>query len=74
MVGAGEVEYCQKEIVERFGFRKTTAIVEGGRERYHSVYEGLKAAGTCEIVLIHDGARPLVDGQMIHDAVEDQTV
>lgn len=70
VVGAGEVEYCQKEIVERFGFRKTTAIVEGGRERYHSVYEGLKAAGPCEIVLIHDGARPLVDGQMIQDAVE----
>lgn len=70
VVGAGEVEYCRTEIVEHFGFRKTTAIVEGGKERYHSVYEGLKAAGFCDIVLIHDGARPLVDSRMIQAAVE----
>ena len=36
-------------------------IVPGGKERYHSVYEGLKAAGDCHLVFIHDGARPFVD-------------
>ena len=45
-------------------------VVEGGRERYHSVYEGLKAADGSDYVLIHDGARPLVDGEIIARAVD----
>lgn len=65
VVGAGEADYCKKEIVERYGFRKVEAIVEGGKERYHSVYEGLKAAGETDYVLIHDGARPFVSQAVI---------
>ena len=64
--GAGEEEWCRQEIVEAYHYKKIKAVVAGGKERYHSVYEGLKAAdiesGT---VLIHDGARPLIDGMMI---------
>lgn len=41
------------------------AIVQGGKERYNSVYEGLKAANGTDYVLIHDGARPLVDNEII---------
>lgn len=70
VVGAGEAEYCQKEIVEQFHFQKIVAITEGGKERYHSVYEGLKAFEPCDVVLIHDGARPLIDCSMIHAAIE----
>ena len=47
VVGAGEIDYCRKEIVEKYHIQKVCAVVEGGRERYHSVYEGLKAA--CEV-------------------------
>jgi 2-C-methyl-D-erythritol 4-phosphate cytidylyltransferase len=45
------------------------AIAAGGRERSDSVAAGLRAlrAG-CEIVLVHDGARPFVDRGVI-DAV-----
>ena len=40
--------------------------VEGGRERHLSVVEGLGALTTTpELVAIHDGARPLVRGEMI---------
>jgi 2-C-methyl-D-erythritol 4-phosphate cytidylyltransferase len=60
-----EIEKCHQEIVERYGFTKVAAIVAGGRERYHSVYEGLKAADPCDYVLIHDGARPFIDEAMI---------
>ena len=28
------IEYCRKNIVEKYGFRKVTAIVGGGAERY----------------------------------------
>ena len=69
VVGAGEIEYCKKEIVERYGFVKVCAIVEGGKERYHSVYEGLKAAGETDYVLIHDGARPFLTQDIIERTI-----
>jgi 2-C-methyl-D-erythritol 4-phosphate cytidylyltransferase len=70
VTGSGETEYCQKEIVEKYGFKKVTAIREGGRERYHSVYEGLKAVKDCAYVLIHDGARPCITKNTIQAAKE----
>ena len=65
VVGEGEIDFCQKDIVERYGIQKVRIIVEGGKERYHSVYEGLKAAGGADYVLIHDGARPFVTQSII---------
>lgn len=55
------IEYCRREIVDRFGLKKVTAICAGGTERYHSVWEGIKAAGACDYIYIHDGARPFID-------------
>ena len=52
VVGAGEIDYCRKEIIEKYHIQKVCAVVEGGRERYHSVYEGLKAADGSDYVLI----------------------
>jgi 2-C-methyl-D-erythritol 4-phosphate cytidylyltransferase len=70
VTGKGEMDYCQKEIVEKYGFSKVTAVVEGGKERYHSVFAGLKAAKGCEYVLIHDGARPCVTRQIIERSID----
>ena len=69
VVGAGEIDYCRKEIVEKYHIQKVCAVVEGGRERYHSVYEGLKAADGSDYVLIHDGARPLVTADIISRSI-----
>lgn len=65
VVGAGEEEYCRTQIIDKYGIGKIRAIVQGGRERYHSVYAGLMAAQGADYVLIHDGARPLVTTDMI---------
>lgn len=70
VVGKGEIEYCRKEIVEKYKFHKVTKIVEGGKERYHSVHEGLKAIDTADYVLIHDGARPFINQQILVHAIE----
>lgn len=70
VVGKGEIEYCRKEIVEKYKFHKVTKIVEGGKERYHSVYEGLKAMDTADYVLIHDGARPFLNQQILKRTME----
>ncbi len=60
-----EISYCKEEIVKQYGFEKVSKIVAGGKERYHSVYSGLKACEDTDIVLIHDGARPFADNDII---------
>ena len=67
--GANDIEYCRKEIVERYGLSKVTRIVAGGKERYDSVYEGL-CATDAEYVLIHDGARPVLTSDMIDRMIQ----
>ncbi len=59
VVGAKEKDYCRKDIVSKYGFQKVKKIVEGGRERYHSVWNGLQETEE-GYVFIHDGARPFV--------------
>ena len=47
----------------------TLTLATGGRERADSVAAGLRALGAaCEVVLVHDGARPFVERRVI-DAV-----
>ncbi|MCR4891067.1 MAG: 2-C-methyl-D-erythritol 4-phosphate cytidylyltransferase [Lachnospiraceae bacterium] len=58
--GQGEEDFCRHEIVEKYSLSKVTRIVSGGKERFHSVYNGLMACGDCDYVYIHDGARPLL--------------
>ena len=33
VTGQDEIEYCQKEIVEKYGFTKVIAVTAGGAER-----------------------------------------
>jgi len=68
VTGQEELSYCKKEIVEKYGFTKVQAIVAGGKERYHSVYNGICAAGSCDYIMIHDGARPFVTQEMLERA------
>lgn len=72
--GKEDVEYCQKEIVEKYGFTKVKAVVPGGKERYHSVFCGLAELGKetepPDYVMIHDGARPFVEQGIIERCAE----
>ena len=65
VVGKGEEKFCRKEIVDKYGISKVKAIVEGGKERYHSVFEGLKQTSDADYVLIHDGARPFLSQDLL---------
>lgn len=60
-----DMEYCRKEIVDKYGFNKVVQIVPGGVERYLSVYNGLIHAAQSDYVWIHDGARPCVSIEML---------
>ena len=53
------------------GCDKLARIVHGGDTRTESSYAGVMACDPkAEIILIHDGARPLVTGKVIRSAVE----
>ena len=65
-----DMEYCKKEIVDKYGFTKVVKIVAGGKERYHSVLNGIKAASDCDYIFIHDGARPFVTQDMLARLLE----
>ncbi len=67
--GAGEEDYCRKDIVEKYGISKARKIIPGGAERYDSVWNGLKETKE-GYVYIHDGARPFVDEEIIERAYE----
>lgn len=71
VVGKGEEKFCRKEIVDKYGISKVKAIVEGGKERYHSVFEGLKQTSDANYVLIHDGARPFVNQDIIRRCMQE---
>ncbi len=70
VAGAEDIAYCREQIVDHFGFSKVSAVVQGGRERWISAYQGLLACTGSDYVLIHDGARPLLDVEDIHRSME----
>ena len=64
-----EIEYCKKEILNKYSI-KVDKIVEGGMERQDSVYNALKSIDNTDIVLIHDGARPIISNRIIDDGIK----
>lgn len=70
VVGREEVDYCKRQILKPEEHPRLTDIIPGGAERCHSVYEALKLLDETDIVLVHDGARPLVDDEIIDRCIE----
>ena len=60
-----------KKLIQKFGIHKIAAVVPGGDSGQESIFHGIKAAqevvpvGEKNIVLIHDGVRPLIDQETI---------
>jgi len=71
IVSPEEKEICHKNILLRYNFSKVQELVDGGDTRQDSIYNGLKALDKdTDIVVIHDGARPLVEETIIQDSIE----
>ena len=63
------IQYVQ-ELKKEFDWKKVI-VIEGGKERYNSVLNGLYAlSNNTETVLIHDGVRPFVTDKNILDVIE----
>ncbi|MCF8094293.1 MAG: 2-C-methyl-D-erythritol 4-phosphate cytidylyltransferase [Desulfobacteraceae bacterium] len=66
-----EMEFCRGTILPEFGSEVDLSIVAGGKRRQDSVYQGLLAvAETGQVVVIHDGVRPFVSGELITACIE----
>lgn len=65
------VDTYRSVLVDKYGFQKVRRIVPGGLERQDSVYKGLEAVDPkADLVLVHDGARPLVTVDLIRRVVD----
>jgi 2-C-methyl-D-erythritol 4-phosphate cytidylyltransferase len=73
VIPAEEIPYCQEHVVDACGFKKIAAIVPGGKERQNSVMNGLNAmrgnVADNDVILIHDGVRPLVTEAMLGESI-----
>ncbi|GAA0103230.1 2-C-methyl-D-erythritol 4-phosphate cytidylyltransferase [Paraclostridium bifermentans] len=64
-----EEEYFNKNIKEKYGFTNIK-VAHGGNERQDSVFNGIKMLKKeCEVILIHDGARPFVTDDIIKRSI-----
>ena len=58
-----------KQLVAEQGWSKITDVCPGGKRRQDSVVAGLSRLRNCNWVVIHDGARPLVTEELIHQGL-----
>lgn len=74
VTSAEDMEYVRKELIEPCAFTKVSRIVPGGAQRYDSVYQALTAVKEeleeKDLVLIHDGARPFLTGEILSRCCE----
>lgn len=71
VVPPAEVDYCRRAVVQRYSFKKVAAVVAGGQTRHDSVRLGMAAAGNeFEMLVVHDGVRPLVKSLLIERVIE----
>lgn len=62
--------HTARDLMSRYSISKVTAIVPGGEERQDSVYQALKEVrDTASTVLVHDGARPLLEPELVQNAL-----
>ena len=70
VVPAGDVTEVRQDLVERYNFSRVALVIAGGRERQDSVRNGLAhVRDEHEIILVHDGVRPFVTGELIEGAI-----
>lgn len=59
------------EIKEKYHLNKVVKIIEGGKERQDSVYNGLKQLSLTDedLVIVHDAARPLLSQELLEKSI-----
>jgi 2-C-methyl-D-erythritol 4-phosphate cytidylyltransferase len=70
VVNHKDLPVIQEEVLEQYRFSKILKLVIGGRLRQDSVRNGIEAIDEpCDIVIIHDAARPFVSPSFIEKSI-----
>lgn len=69
VTGKEQLDYC-RSLVSEYNLAKVSEVVEGGKERYDSVYNALVSIRRADYVLVHDGARPFITVERINAIVD----
>ena len=59
-----------RSLIKRYGFSKVSDVCAGGSRRQDSVKQGLDRLLDCDLVIIHDGARPMVTPELIEQGFD----
>jgi 2-C-methyl-D-erythritol 4-phosphate cytidylyltransferase len=71
VVSRGAVEFCRREIVDRYHLSKVSRVIVGGTRRQDSVRKGLESVPDSRgWILIHDGVRPLISVDLIERVIK----
>lgn len=77
LVPPPDVDCCRELVLEHKGILGDVKVIAGGMTRQESVYNGLvaleKDAEEKDLVVIHDGVRPLVSRDMIETCIHTAT-
>ena len=69
-VSPGDEPQCRQQVLSALNVRPEISIITGGERRQDSVANALAVLpAVCDVVLIHDGARPFVTAKIIEDTV-----
>lgn len=63
--GEADIDFVQRDIVDKYCLTKVKSVVAGGAERYLSVMNGLAKCSGADYIYIHDGARPFIDLELL---------
>ncbi|MEA1959831.1 MAG: 2-C-methyl-D-erythritol 4-phosphate cytidylyltransferase [Bacillota bacterium] len=67
-----DLDFCRQKVIDKYNFKKVSAVISGGKERQDSVWAGLQQLGKdTDLVVVHDGARPLLSSPVFHHLLEE---
>jgi 2-C-methyl-D-erythritol 4-phosphate cytidylyltransferase len=73
VVGEEFVNFVKRNIVKKYKFKKVIDVIDGGKERFNSVYNAIRYLEKLnpENVLIHDGVRPFVSKGLVRKIIKE---
>ncbi|MBF7095513.1 2-C-methyl-D-erythritol 4-phosphate cytidylyltransferase [Alkalibacter sp. M17DMB] len=71
VINKNDFSICEKDVIRANRLKKVKYMVEGGSSRQESMYNGIKKVHEkADIVLTHDGARPLIHQNTLLKSIE----
>jgi len=70
VIVSNDIEHVKERVLMPYPVSKPVFFVQGGEERQHSVWNAVQFIKECDIIVIHDGVRPLIAPEVIEKSVK----